>query len=86
MHAMGLRAAGCMSRAKHLSSHQRICTTALLAPHSDCAQAINLASLQDPSGGPQTDSATTTITVTGCEGAQVSVGNLQTTVINTYTW
>jgi hypothetical protein len=51
-------------------------------------QATNLASIT-PIGGtspPQTDSETLTITVTGCQGAKVTVGNIQTLVINSYNW
>eukprot|EP00775_Hariotina_reticulata_P002126 gene2126-2445_t len=33
-----------------------------------------------------TDSATATITLTGCQGASVTVGKIQTTVINSYSW
>jgi hypothetical protein len=51
-------------------------------------QATNAASIT-PIGGsspPQTDSQSLTITVTGCQGAKVTVGNIQTLVISSYNW
>eukprot|EP00882_Tetradesmus_deserticola_P002023 GHRQ01002169.1.p1 GENE.GHRQ01002169.1~~GHRQ01002169.1.p1 ORF type:complete len:1068 (+),score=230.77 GHRQ01002169.1:406-3609(+) len=52
------------------------------------ATATNLATLT-PVGGTmpaQTDSQTLTITLTGCQGAKVTVGNIQTSVINSFSW
>ncbi|KAF6252300.1 hypothetical protein COO60DRAFT_540731 [Scenedesmus sp. NREL 46B-D3] len=52
------------------------------------ATATNLASLT-PVGGSspaQTDSETLTITLTGCQGATVTVGNIETMVINSFNW
>jgi hypothetical protein len=57
---------------------------------SSCARpltATNTASLRvEGQANTMTDSATATITLTGCQGAEATIGNIQTTVINSYTW